>query len=114
MRVTKASRVAVLAVVVALAGFVQWRATAAEGQEEKKAEADKKAQPAAAGRRAATVYLRGDAVGMELNHIPMASHLTRVQGELVRMDADWVVVSSKGRESMVARSAVLMVVMEGQ
>jgi hypothetical protein len=49
-----------------------------------------------------------------LNYIPSPSQLPRVQGELVRIDADWVVLSSKGRESMVARSAVLMIVTEGQ
>ena len=115
MRVTKGSWVAVLAVVVALAGFAQWRAAAAEGrQEERKAEPEKKAQPAAAGRPVASVYLRAEAVGQKLNYIPSPNQLPRVQGELVRMDADWVVLSSKGRESMVARSAVLMVVVEGQ
>ena len=114
MRVTKAYSIAVLAVVLALAGFVQWRASAAEAQEEKKAEAAQKAPPAAAGRRLSTVYLRGDAVGAKLDYIPTTGNLPRVQGELVGMDGDWVILSGKGKESMVARSAVLMIVTEGQ
>ena len=117
MRVTKASWIAVLAVVVASAGFVQWRAAAAEGQqEERTAEPAKRAQPAAgaAGRRVTRVYLRAEAVGHELNYIPSTSQLPQVQGELVRIDPDWVVLSSKGQESLVAKSAVLMIVTEGQ
>jgi hypothetical protein len=115
MRVSKASWVAVLAVVVGLAGLVQWRASAAEGQqEERKTEPEKKPQPAAAAKRITTVYLRGEAVGLDLNYVPPASSMPRVQGELVRIDADWVVLSGKGKESMVAKSAVLMIVTEGQ
>ena len=114
MRVTKAYWFAVLAVVVGLAGFVQWRASAAEGrQEERKAEPEKKPQPAAA-KRITTVYLRGEAVGLDLNYIPSTSSMPRVQGELVRIDADWVVLSTKGKESLVAKPAVLMIVTEGQ
>ena len=33
--------------------------------------------------------------------------------ESVRIDADWVVLSGKGKESMIAKSAVLMIVTEG-
>jgi len=116
MRLTKSYAVAVLAVVFALAGFVQWRASAAEGQqEERKAEPEKKAQPAVpAGAKRVTVYLRGDAVGQELNYTPTPSTMPRVQGESVRIDADWVVLTGKGKESMIAKSAVLMIVTEGQ
>jgi hypothetical protein len=117
MRVSKASWVTVLAVIVGLAGLVQWRASAAEGQqEERKAEPEKKPQPAAAGagaKRVTSVYLRAEAVGHDLNYVPSISSLPRVQGELVRIDADWVVLSGKGKESMVAKSAVLMIVTEG-
>ena len=78
------------------------------------AEQDDKQQEKPAARRLTTVYLRGDAVGLHLNYVPSANTMPTVQGELTRMDAEWVVLTSRSRDTMIARSAVLMVVTDRQ
>ena len=85
--------------------------TVEEKMKERRAEVAGAEQPA---RRLATVYLRGDAVGQHLNYMPSPTNMPSVHGELTRMDAEWVVLTNRGKQSMIARSAVLMVVMEGQ
>ena len=113
MRATT-SWIAVLVVAAGLAGLAQWRvaAAAAEAERTTKTEAPAQARRAddARKRQIATVYLRGDAMGQRLNYVPGVSNMPSVQGELVSIDAEWVILTVGGkRQRMVARSAILMI-----
>ena len=104
--------IAIVAAIVAIAGLAQWtarRADAAQAQEPKKAD-----QPAPGrAKRLTTVYIRGDAVGQHLDHTPAIGSMPTVRGELGNIDQNWVVLSSSGgKQSMIARSAVLMIVID--
>ena len=108
-----------LAVVALVLSFSVARGQRAEDKTVEEKMKERRAQVAGAeqpARRLTTVYLRGDAVGQHLNYTPPSpTNMPSVQGELTRMDAEWVVLTNRsGKQSMIARSAVLMVVMEGQ
>jgi hypothetical protein len=103
----------VLTFSVALGQRAEDKTTEQKMKEVRKAHVAGGEEPAPA-RRLTTVYLRGDAVGQHLNYVPSATNMPTVQGELTRMDAEWVVVTSRSKDTMIARSAVLMVVIDRQ